>query len=176
MSEESPLNGLEKKEGIDDNARKFTLDVIDSDFLRRQKAISYDLTVDWLITDAASEKKIVHKKLDTGEVQYFLIEKVIEGEKRKTDKKRISEEEYRSHLGSSMLRVEKRRFEFDLTQNNLLFKVKYDEFANSKVRMVEVDADTEADRNAFRPTDFPFKLTEVTGDVRYYGYHVKEVI
>ncbi len=176
MSEDISIIQQERKEGVDDNARKFTLDAIDADFLKQQSAISYDLIIDWLVTDATSEKKIVYKKLESGEVHYFLIEKIIDGDRRKTDKKLTSKEEYKKHLDSSILRVEKKRFEFDFRQNDLSFKVKYDEFVNSKLQMLEVDAGSEADRSAFKPTDFPYKLTEVTGDVRYYGYHVKEVV
>jgi len=42
--------------------------------------------------------------------------------------------------------------------------------------MLEVDASDERERNSFSPDDFPADLEEVTGDIRYYGYRVAEII
>ena len=176
MPEEIPVSQPEKKEAIDDNARKFILDAIDPQFLRGGGAISYDLVTDWLITDAASEKKVVYKKFESREVEYFAIEKISDGRGRKTNKKKISEGEYKILLGSSILRSAKRRSDFNFVQNGTSFAMKYDEFPNEKLHMLEIDAATETERTKFNIDEFPFKLTEVTGDLRYYGYRVAETI
>lgn len=38
--------------------------------------------------------------------------------------------------------------------------------------MLEVDAYTEEQRASFNPGNFPYSLSEVTGDINYYGYRV----
>ena len=54
--------------------------------------------------------------------------------------------------------------------------MKFDAFSKGELYMLEVDAPSEEERNAFKPSDFPFKLTEVTGDMNYYGYRVADIL
>jgi len=157
---------------MEDNARKFIAYVIDPNFLKKNSAVSFLLVVDWLITQEDSEKKIVYKKFDNGEIQFLLVEKTISNNNRITTKKKLSESEYKDLLASSKVHLEKKRYEFNFTQNNILFALKYDEFKEKKLIMLEVDGTNETERNTFKAEEFPYKLTEVTGDMRYYGYRV----
>ena len=176
MSGEIPQNTPEKKEALDDNARKFVTDAIDSDFLKEHEATSFILATDWLETNEDNEKKIAYKEFDNGDVQILLIVKVTKDCNRTSEKTKISSEEYANFLHSSILHLEKKRYEFTVTQNDIPFAIKYDEFANSNLRILEVDASTEDARDTFSPDLFPGKLTEVTGDISYYGYRVANTI
>lgn len=75
-----------------------------------------------------------------------------------------------------MRHLEKKRYEFTYDQNGIPFSVKYDEFGTGELCLLEVDAPTEEERNAFNPNDFPGELNEVTGDMRYYGYRITDMI
>ena len=178
MSLESPQNSPEKKEVLDDNARKFTVDIIDPEFLQKNNARSFLLTTDWLEMGESSEKKLAHKKYETGDVEILLIQKFTQDGKRTVPpKEKLTEEQYQEFLAlSPALHVEKMRHEFDYIQNGISFSVKYDEFAGSDLRVLEVDAQNEAERDSFEPRAFPYDLTEVTGDIRYYGYRVVTVL
>lgn len=173
---EIPTNNPKKKETFDDNARKFTVETLDPQFLNEHRAVSFTLIVDWLELGKDSEKKIAHKKFDNGDVQILLITKITKDNSRTSEKEKITEEKYKDLHGSSVIHLEKRRFEFEYSQNNTLFSIKYDEFADSELRILEVDASNEAERSAFDPNEFPSKLVEVTGDRRYYGYRVAEIV
>jgi hypothetical protein len=105
-----------------------------------------------------------------------LISKLTKDGKRASVKEKISEETYKELLGSSVLHLEKRRHEFEYVQNNISFSIKFDEFADGKLNILEVDAPNEEERNLFNPNDFPAKLTEVTGDIRYYGYRIADIL
>jgi hypothetical protein len=175
MSAEIPTNSPEKRETLDDNARKLTVDVIDHAFLEENGASSYTLIVDWLETGEDNERKVAYKKFDNGDIQILLISKVTKDGNRTSEKEKITEEEYKELVTSSVLHLEKKRYEFIYTQNNIPFSVKYDEFAESDLCMLEVDASSEEERNSFSPGDFPSKLTEVTGDMQYYGYRVAHI-
>lgn len=159
-----------------DNARKFIVDAIDSSFLEKNNSKSFLLIVDWLVTEEDSEKKIVYKKFTTGEIQYWLVEKFINGaSSRVTNKTKLAESEYNEFLKSSTVHLEKMRYEFSFTQdssNNISFELKYDEFAGSKLCMLEVDGANEEVRDSFNLKDFPYKITEVTGNMQYYGYRI----
>jgi hypothetical protein len=176
MSENTSNSPMEKVEKIEDNARKFIVGSIDPDFLAANSATSYLLIQDWIITDEDSERKLVYKKLGSGEVQYWMVSKVTISGNRTTEKKKISKEEYTKHLASSKVRVEKQRYEFTFSQGDISFTLKYDEFAGGKLTMLEVDSASSGDRTAFKAADFPYKLSEVTGDQKYYGYRVANVI
>lgn len=54
--------------------------------------------------------------------------------------------------------------------------MKYDEFTDSGLRVLEVDAGTETDRASFIPNQFPYELTNVTGEIEYYGYRIADLI
>lgn len=172
MLEETP----KKKETLDDNARKFIVEAIDLKFLKDNRASSFTLTVDWLETGEDNEKKIAYKKFDNGDVQILLITKVTKSGHRTSEKEKITEEQYKELLGSSILHLEKKRYEFEYTQNDVPFSIKYDEFANSRLCMLEVDASSEEERNSFNASEFPSELTEVTGDISYYGYRVATIV
>jgi CYTH domain-containing protein len=176
MSAEIPPNKSENKEIIDDNARKFIVTNSERDFLKENNAISYDLITDWLELNEDTEKKLAYKKFDNGEVQILLISKVSKDGNRTSTKEKIDEEQYNALLESSILHIEKRRHEFEYVQNDITFSIKFDEFSQSDLLILEADAETEKDRNSFDAVNFSVGLTEVTGDVRYYGYRVADVI
>ncbi len=172
MSAEIPINKSENKEIIDDNARKFIVTNSERDFLKENDVRSYDLITDWLGLNEDNEKKLAYKKFDNGEVQILLISKVTKAGNRTSTKEKIDEEQYDELIKSSILHVEKRRHEFEYAQNDIVFSIKFDEFAQSDLLILEADADTEKDRSSFDAAKFSIGLTEVTGDVRYYGYRV----
>ena len=176
MTAEIPTSNPEKKEKLDDNARKFVTGTLDPAFLDKNGASSFTLTVDWLETDENTEVKVAHKKFDDGKIQILLIAKATKSGNRISEKEKISEERYQQLKASSVLHLEKKRYEFEYEQNGIPFSVKYDEFTDGKLNMLEVDASSEDRRESFSPTDFPAELEEVTGDIRYYGYRVAEVI
>lgn len=176
MSIDMPKNNPEKKEKLEDNARKFTAEALDSEFLRAHNASSFTLTVDWLETGEDTEVKVAHKKFDNGDVQILLIAKTTKDGNRVSEKEKIDEERYQQLKASSILHLEKKRHEFEYQQNGIPFSVKYDEFADGKLSILEVDAPSEEQRESFNPEEFPTALEEVTGDIRYYGYRVAEVI
>lgn len=170
------MNSPEKKEVLDDNARKFITKTIDPKFIEEHHASSFTLTTDWLETGEDNEKKLAYKEFNSGEIQILLIAKITKDGSRTSEKEKITTAEYTELLSSSILRLEKKRYEFTYAQSDILFSVKYDEFAGDTLRILEVDAPSEEERNSFNPHDFPAQLTEVTGDIRYYGYRVASVV
>ena len=176
MSPEIPANRLETKEIIDDNARKFTVTSTARDLFKENDGTSYDLITDWLELGKDSEIKLAYKKFDNGEVQILLISKVTNAGNRTSTKEKINEEQYNKLLEASILHVEKKRHEFEYAQSGITFSMKFDKFLNSNLLVLEVDADTEDDRNSFDAVNFPVELTEVTGDIQYYGYRIADVI
>ena len=161
---------------MDDNARKFIIEPLALGFLKEHNATSFVLTTDWLETNEDTERKLVYKKYETGEVAILLITKVTKEGKRVSEKNKITEQEYTKLLTSAILRVEKRRYEFNFPQGDVVFSIKYDEFINSDLKILEVDASGEIERNKFDPKDFLVTLKEVTGDIRYYGYRIAGVL
>lgn len=176
MQHEVPVNNPEKKEILDDNARKFIVDVIDSKFLEENRAIAFNLITDWLEIGGDDEKKVAYKEFENGDIQTLLIAKVTKNGDRTSEKEKITKEQYEELLNSSMLHLEKKRSEFTYVQNGISLSIKYDEFAKSKLRILEVDATNEEERDSFSPGDFPGELIEVTGDMRYYGYRIAAVV
>lgn len=171
MSETQP-NSLERRELLDDNARKFILDGLSAVFLDEYDATSFALTTDWLKTDEDSEEKLVYKQFSNGDVQTLLIRKVTSNGNRTSVKEKITEEKYRELKASSKLQVEKNRSEFSYPQGDVMLSMKYDEFIDSKLRVLEVDAAIDTERNLFVTNEFPVRLIEVTGNLSYYGYRV----
>lgn len=176
MPHEAPTSSPEKKEVLDDNARKFVTKGLTSEFLENNRASSFTLITDWLETGEDNEKKLAYKKFNNGDTQILLITKVTENGNRTAEKEKITQEQYEELLASSILRVEKKRYEFNYIQGDTSFSVKYDEFAESSLRVLEVDATDENQRDFFSPIDFPSELTEVTGDISYYGYRVASIL
>lgn len=162
-----------QKEVLDDNARKFIAEPLSADFLSQHGAVSYVLTTDWLETDENSEKKAVCKRYDDGDIQRLLITKVTKDGVRTSEKEKIAKDEYDELLKHSLIRVEKRRAEFSYEQNGTIFEAKYDEFAASNLRILEIDAATDEWRQSFEPYD---GLYEVTGNMDYYGYRVAQQV
>ena len=173
---ETPKNSPEKKETLDDNARKFITEPLDQEFLEKHGATSFTLTVDWLETGKDNETKVAYKKFDNGDVQILFISKITIDGNRTSEKEKITKERYKELLTRSKLHLEKKRYEFEHVQNGIPFSVKYDKFADDKPAMLEIDAPSEAVRDSFDANDFPYALAEVTGDTRYYGFRVAETI
>lgn len=170
---ELPTTNAENREVLDDNARKFILEALDPAFLVKNKATSFLLTTDWLKTDADSEEKLARKEFESGDVQRLRITKTTKDGKRTSVKEKITEEEYQELIADSVLRVEKIRHEFTSQDG---FSMKYDEFMGSDLRILEVDATNESERDSFSPGDFRPSLTEVTGNMDYQGYRVAGVL
>lgn len=164
-----------QKDIVDDNARKFLVKPLDAAFLEKSKT-SFLLATDWLETGEDSERKVAHKTYTNGETKIFLISKTTKDGRRISERQPISQEEYAKLLEESVSHLEKMRYEFDYEQNGTVFDVKYDVFSNSDLRVLEVDAATEEERNSFELSDFPSKLTEVTGEMQYYGYRVASIV
>jgi hypothetical protein len=165
-----------QREILEDNARKFTVKILSPALLQELDASGYALTTDWLETGEDTEKKVVSKRFQNGDTQLLLISKVTKDGNRTSDKQKITDEQYAELLGLSILRVEKMRYEFDFVQHNTPFSMKYDEFSNTQLCVLEVDAASDSERNSFNPKEFPSELSEVTGDIRYYGYRVAGIM
>lgn len=165
-----------KTETLDDNARKFTTDVIEADFLLVNDAIGFRLITDWLEIGVDTEVKLARKVYDNGQEQLLLISKITNDTARTSTKEAITTDQYQMHIASSVCHLEKMRYEFTYRQNDTLFDVKYDEFIGSSLRIVEVDAQSDAERESFTPDAFTGALQEVTGDIRFYGYRVADLV
>ena len=165
----------EKRETVDDNARKFVIGTIDPAFLTNQNARSYEMVTDWIETGEDNEKKVV-VKVYPDKIQRLLIEKVTKDGNRVADKQSIDESKYNEYLAVAGPHSEKRRYEFEYEQNGINFIVKYDEFVGSQLRILEIEAPTEQQGDSFDPYDFPAELVEVTGQLQYYGYRIADTV
>lgn len=161
---------------LDDNARKFIVEPIDPRFLETNNATSYLLVTDWLETGEDNEKKLAHKEFENGDVQILLISKVTVDGNRTSEKEKITEEQYKELLTGAIRHVEKRRHEFKYLQASVEFDIKYDEFTDSSLRVLEVDAPTDAERESFTLNGQFVGAREVTRDLRYYGYRVADMV
>lgn len=168
--EHEPTNEL-----LDDNARKFIVESFDDSILQAASA-QYLLVTDWLEMGAENEKKLAYKKYSNGDVQILLISKHTDKQGRTSVKDKIDAEVYEKLLSGSVRHIEKIRYELNTTQGDVDFELKYDEFEDSSLRILEVDAKTDEERAVFDTESFPARLTEVTGDIRYYGYRVGDVL
>lgn len=178
MKAEILTTNPEKKELLDDNALKFTLAGLDTEFLQQKEANSFLLITDWLEMGESSERKLAYKKYDDGRVEMLLIQKYTDANGNRTvpPKEKLSHQQYSELLEQSVLRVEKMRHEFNYAQGDTNFSMKYDEFAGSELRVLEVDTDNETARNSFDSTQFPCDLANVTGQIEYYGFRVAQQI
>lgn len=174
MDSDPQLSISPEKQILDDNARKFTCGSFDPSNLSSGEITSFILTTDWLETGEDNERKLAYKKFESGDIQIILITKITKDGRRTTEKQSITDEEYGKLLASSKLRVEKMRQEFNYEQNGVYFSLKYDNFDEDKPKVLEVDAPTDQERDLFDPKAFPVELTEVTGDISYYGYRITE--
>ena len=169
---EMPTTNPEKEKSIDDNDRKFTLGTIDPRFLDGHGAHSYVLVTDWLETNEKDETKVACKKFQDGKVETLLITKTTVDGKRVAKKTEISEEDYRKYLEHAKVHVEKIRHEFSFIQDGVPFAIKYDEFIDSELRVLEVGSAAPADTESFKPENFPFTLKEVSDDKSFVGFRV----
>ena len=177
MTGEIPTATPEKKEALDDNALKFIIGDIDLSSVTDNDVTAYLMTTDWIDIGADDEEKLVIKHYTDGTIDWLRIKKVIdESGGRKSKKVPISEMEYIAALVDSKITVVKTRTDFTYTQNDIVFKLTYDEFDGSPLRIMEVDAKDEQQRISFKPTMFPAGLESVTGDIRYYGYRVADML
>lgn len=174
MDEDPQSKTNPEKQVLEDNARKFTCDPLDLSKLSEGTTTSFLLVTDWLETGDDNEKKLAYKKFENGEEQFLLITKVTkpDGSRTVPDRVKLTEEEYRGRLASSILRVEKVRHELTHMQNGISYSLKYDEFGEDNLRVLEVDASNDQERVLFDPSAFPAPLTEVTGDLSYYGWRI----
>lgn len=161
---------------LDDNARKFVTKGLPPEFIEEHIVTSYVLITDWLETDADTETKITQRTFDSGDFQIHKITKTTKNGKRSSVKEDIDEDMYNVLVTKSKVRVVKKRYELEYPQDDITFDLKYDEFADSSLRIIEVDADNDKERNVFMPEVFPTELNEVTGDTRYYGYRVAYLV
>jgi hypothetical protein len=166
----------QKKQKLEDNARKFTLNSLEYSFLQAWDATSYSMTTDWLETNEDTEKKVVLKEYPSGVIKTILISKAMVDGDRTSEKEDISREQYAELAETAELHLQKTRYEFDYVQHGITFHIKYDEFAHSDLRVLEVDADTEDQRTSFDVTAFPAGLTETTGNLDYYGYRIASIV
>jgi hypothetical protein len=177
MADEHSINTPEKRETLDDNARKFITEPLDAQFFDDKLVTSFTLVVDWLETDESSEKKLAYKTFDDSNTQILLISKITHADgSRKTLKEPLTSAQYDELAGESVLHLEKKRYEFKYEQAGNEFELKYDVFADNKLHMLEVDAAGDDMRAAFTPEEFPATLSEVTGNLDYYGYRVCGVL
>lgn len=172
---EIPTISPEKREIVDDNARKFIIGTIDPAFLERHGAVSYGMTTDWIEIGEDNEKKVVVKAYPD-KVQRLLIEKITKDGDRTANKQSIDESTYEEQLQSAGPHSEKRRYEFEYEQNGIKYTIKYDEFVGSQLRIIEVEAPIQQQRDAFDPHSFPAELIEVTRRLQYYGYRIAETV
>lgn len=173
---ERETNPEKKYETLDDNARKFVVSTIDSEFLKSHNATGYLLITDWLEVGGDTEKKVARKVFANGDEQLLLISKITDNGSRTSKKEKISKVQYDELLALSVSHLEKMRYELAYTQNDKTFDVKYDEFTESNLRIVEVDASDDDSRESFVPGEFISGLREVTGDVQFYGYRVASIV
>ena len=173
----SAIEPEKEKAVLDDNARKFVVESLHPMYQALSDASAYTLITDWLEMGKDSEKKLAHKKYPNGEIKILVISKVMSDDgKRTTEKAPISEKDYINLVTGSVQRLEKTRYEFEYIQNAITFRINYDQFAHSQLRILEVDAENEDDRTIFDVKDFPAELSEVTGDMQYYGHRVAAVV
>ncbi len=164
------------QELLEDNARKFIVKSFDNSILEEGATKSYSLETDWLEMDDATEKKLAYKKYSNGAIDILLISKATGPNGRVSQKEKITDEEYNRLLPGSVRRLVKVRHEFTHIQGDIRFEMKYDIFEGSKLQILEVDAKTDAERNGFNNNTFPGKIVEVTGDLRYYGYRIFDML
>lgn len=177
MREQLPKYSPEHPPTTDDNARKFIIASLGNEFLLDHDAVSFDLIVDWLETNEDREQKLAHKTYSDGSIEIRHITKTVdEAGKRSSAKPLIGSDRYKELLTATSVHLEKKRYEFSYTQAGVVFKCNYDEFADSHLRILEVDAPDERTRQSFDPSQFPATLKEVTGDIRYYGYRIIQLL
>lgn len=173
MTRESLPQNTQEVERAPDDARKFIVHEVDRTLLEADEVVRCYFPTDWLETDEDSEKKIVRKTFDDGSIQMLLIAKTTEDGKRHSEKRKLSQEEYDTLKEHTVLSVEKTRYSFVFLQDGTQFQVNYDEFADSDLKILEVDAKPEELRALFRTELFPGTLEEVAASDRSYeGYRV----
>lgn len=181
MPPETPMKNPEMNKGISDNDRKFIVEDISSEFLVTHAKDMYDMDTYWIETNNDNEAKLVEKTRNNTEKEFLYIAKVGVEQDRKSEKTKLTQQQYTEQLDTidpSKPHVKKRRYEFELTQNGIEFVAKYDVFAGSTLRVLEIDAKskTDEDRNAFDPHAFGFAIVEVTGITQFYGHRIANLV
>lgn len=167
MSPEIPTNSPNKKV-VDDNARKFIVQAPDLEYLKERSDDSYTIETDWLKIGEGTEQKVVRKGNEM-----LLISKTTTNGSRKAEKESISRETYDELRANSILHSKKERYEVEYhDKKGVQFLLKYDMFDGGRLCMLEVEAATQEERDAFNPNDFPAEMTEVTGEPGYTGYEI----
>jgi len=77
----------ERREVLNDNARKFVAEPINEPFLREHEASSFKLIVDWLEKNEDNETKVAYKDFGDGNIQILLIAKTTVDGNRTSEKK-----------------------------------------------------------------------------------------
>lgn len=151
-----------------DNARKFLVDEFDPALIP-EGATSYVMTTVWTDMSEENDAKAVHKVYDDGAPDgYFFVEKVGPHGAREAKRRIISKAEYdQAIIGHEQSTARKRRTEFTLDG----LEMKFDEYLDGPLHIIEVDAATPEAREAFDPGVFPWKLHEIF-DESYDGYRV----
>ncbi len=160
------------KEILDDNARKFTLAEIDANLFDTPDSNSYLMITDWLETNESEETKVVYKRFDNGEALILLITKVTKDGDRTSEKTKITDQKYSELVIKSKIHSEKVRTEFTYHQHGIDFSMKFDQFTDNALHILEVDASSDEERAVFDYRAFPSRLSEVTGNLQYYGFRV----
>lgn len=175
--ETSSIEQEQSRELLGDNDRKFITAPMSDAFLREHRAEVYAMKTDWLEIRPGYEKKLAYKQFPDGRTKILEIEKFTkEDGDRGSAKQPIEESDYQARVKDSIKTSQKTRAEFAYAQGGREFMMKYDEFDDSDLCILEVDAADEATRDLFDPALFVSELEEVTGDIRYYGYRVVDMV
>lgn len=180
MNHELPAHEREvTQESKLDNARKFITLPLDKRFLDEHGAIAYKMITHW-DESSDTDKKLVAKQYSDGTEKFREIEKVPDGQGgRKAYSRDITAADYYEKLAkldANTVPSEKLRCEFLYQQGAVTFEVKYDQFVDSELCILEVDAANPELRAVFRAEDFPSELREVSGDKRYEGKNVRTMV
>ena len=159
-----------------DNDRKFILESLNPEDVADGAVTAYDMEVYFIEIEPGRETKIVRKIYADGSVKTLKITKVTVNDERTTDKVEIDDEEPESLAQRAVKHFEKRRHEFTYTQGGNTFNLKYDDYADVPLYMLEVGADDQMQIPTFVAQDFPATLTEVSDDKRYSGHRITEVL
>ena len=185
MSNLPPSIETEPKQ-VDDNARKFIVEPIESDLIAPDRSKVQDMTFHWTDTRADFESKVVEKLYvyeDKEPEIRQIAKKTDEQGKRKSTPEDIARGTFLQVCADfpDMPHLEKRRTEFFVLQNGISYRLKYDEFTGYNFYMVEVDTNpaadmTDQDLSDFDPSDFFVSIAEVTGEPAYTGYRIVETL
>ena len=185
MSNFPPTPETEAKP-VSDNARKFIVDPIEPELIPVNNSFVHNMVIHWMSTEPRFEVKVV-KKINARDDMDGAILRIMktthEDGRRETTREPIPYGEFLEvcERFPDTPHLEKRRTEFFVVQNDKPYLIKYDEFSDSDLRMIEVEIDprakmTEDDLNGFDPAEFFDVRDEVTADPSYKGYRIVETL